>query len=65
MASREAILRAINMITEPGRKIPETLPEMERARDIGDARNTVGVGMGFKIRNGKLTNEVVLQFYVE
>ncbi len=65
MASRAAILRAIAMITEPGLKISARLPEMELARTVVDKRNTVGVGMGYRIRNGKVTNEVVLQYYVQ
>lgn len=78
MASQDAILRAIDHVTAevvpvpraerrmrgPGR--PETLgvKTVRRMRGVLDKKNSVGVGMGYRIKGGKPTKELCLQVYV-
>jgi hypothetical protein len=70
MADPKLVLRAIDLITAPAAprrgKRPEVLhADIEQARSVVDDDNTVGVGVGYKITGGRVTNEVVLQVYVE
>jgi hypothetical protein len=66
VASERAILRAIDALTKE-------LPRVEAAnmaevllsgRRVVQHKNTVGVGMGYKIKRGKTTNQKCLQVYV-
>jgi len=67
MASEQAILRAMDTLTRPVSSVAEVAalhPTQRSGRSVLRHRNTVGVGIGYKITKGKPTKEKVLQVYV-
>jgi len=63
VADKETILRAIRMITSPSIELGE--PALAQAQQVFEDKNTVGIGYGYKISNGKQTNERALMLFVE
>lgn len=63
MTDKETILKAIRMITTASLEIDE--PALAQAQQVWADKNTVGVGYGYKISEGKQTNERALMLFVE
>lgn len=66
MASERAILRAIEALTSdvPRAEVANMPEVLQSARHATQHKNTVGVGMGYKLKGGKITGQKCLQVYV-
>jgi hypothetical protein len=67
MASVKEIVHVLDLLTTPGPEAlaPEIAQPALQLRKIIGSRNTVGVGVGEKITNGKGTGTLALRFYVK
>lgn len=73
MATLADIVRTLDLVTAPTdvfkerttRLGPETADPLEHLRSVLRDRNTIGVGVGYKITAKRVTDAVALQVYVE